>query len=91
MKIVRTFKLKITSKNPKFLEVATNYLKAINWLSQIIYQRKYPVTPPTISREFYGTIREKFHLPSQLTCSLFRHVYATYTTSLSANLTISSG
>lgn len=79
MKTVRTFRLKIISENPKFLEVSTNYLKAINWLSNIIYQRKYPITPPTLSREFYATIRENFHLPSQLTCSLFRHIYSTYT------------
>ena len=31
-----------------------------------------------MSKEFYGTVREKFNLPSQLTCSLFRHVVGTY-------------
>ena len=80
MKSLRIFKLKITSDNPTLLETSINYLNAINWISNIVYQRKYPITPPTLSREFYGTIREKFHLPSQLTCSLFRQVYATYTT-----------
>jgi IS605 OrfB family transposase len=78
MKIVRTYKLKIISENPKFLETSTNYLKAANWLSNIIYQRKKPSTAPSLSKEFYATVRENFNLPSQLTCSLFRHVVSTY-------------
>ena len=80
MKTIRTFKLKIISENNRLLEVSTNYLKAANWLSDIVFQRKKLSTSPTLSREFYSTVREKFNLPSQLTCSLFRQVYATYTT-----------
>lgn len=80
MKTVRTFKLKITSENTRFLEISTNYLNAINWLSKIVFERKKNTTAPNLSREFYATIREKFNLPSQLTCSLFRHVIATYRT-----------
>ena len=80
MKTVRTFKLKITSENKKFSEVSTSYLNAANWLSKIVFQRKKTSTAPALSREFYSTIREKFQLPSQLTCSLFRHVVSTYCT-----------
>jgi putative transposase len=80
MKTVRTFKLKITLENNEFLEVSQNYLQAINWISQILFQRNKNTTAPNLSREFYPTIREKFNLPSQLTCSLFRHVIATYRT-----------
>ena len=63
-----------------FLEVSTNYLTAINWLSKIVFERKKNTTAPSLSREFYSTIRDKFELPSQLTCSLFRHVISTYRT-----------
>ena len=78
MKTIRTFKLKLTSENPKLPEVSNNYLNAANWLSQIVFNNKKPSTSPALSREFYATIREKFNLPSQLTCSLFRHVISTY-------------
>jgi len=80
MKANRTFKLKLTSENPKLSDVSQKYLEAANWLSSIIHQRKKIQTPPTLSREFYGTVRKKFELPSQLTCSLFRHVVSTYRT-----------
>lgn len=80
MKAKRTFKLKLTSDNPKLLDVSQKYLEAANWLSSIIHDRKKIQSPPTLSREFYGTVRQKFQLPSQLTCSLFRHVVSTYRT-----------
>jgi putative transposase len=80
MKTVRTYKLKITSTNTRFTEVSINYLNAINWLSKIVFERKKNTTAPNLSREFYATIRENFELPSQLTCSLFRHIIATYRT-----------
>ena len=78
MKCSRTYKLKITTENQRFLEVAKAYQEAANWLSKIIFNRKYTQTPATLSKEFYGTVREKFKLPSQVTCSLFRHVVSTY-------------
>lgn len=75
---LRTYKLKITSNHPRFAELATIYKEAANWLSSIIFTRKKVQTPNALSKEFYGTIRDKFKLPSQLTCSLFRHVVSTY-------------
>lgn len=78
MKGLRTYKLKITSNHPKFVELATAYKAAANWLSAIIFKRRKINTPNFLSNEFYGTIRDKFHLPSQLTCSLFRHIVSTY-------------
>lgn len=78
MKGMRTYKLKITSNHPKFTELATSYKEAANWLSNIIYNRKIIDNPNHLSKEFYGTVRSKFNLPSQLTCSLFRHVVSTY-------------
>ncbi|NJL70405.1 MAG: transposase [Candidatus Competibacteraceae bacterium] len=78
MKAIRTVKLKITSENPEFSEVAASYKDAANWLSLIVFKQRKPSTPAKLSRHFYGTVRQKFQLPSQVTCSLFRHVVATY-------------
>lgn len=78
MKVLRTYKLKITSEHPKFSQHAEYYKDAANWLSNIIYHRKKVNTPGQLSKEFYATVREKFNLPSQLACSLFRHVVGTY-------------
>jgi len=80
MQAIRTTKLKLTSDNPRLLEVAVAYRNAANWLSEIIFTQGKPSTPASLSREFYGIVREKFQLPSQVTCSLFRHVVATYKT-----------
>jgi hypothetical protein len=77
-KALRTYKLKITSDHPKFSQHAESYKEAANWLSNLVYSRKKVNTPSQLSKEFYGTVREKFNLPSQLTCSLFRHVVGTY-------------
>lgn len=78
MKVLRTYKLKITSDHPKFGQYAESYKEAANWLSYIVFKRKKINTPNQLSKEFYGTVREKFNLPSQLTCSLFRNVVGTY-------------
>jgi IS605 OrfB family transposase len=80
MKAIRTVKLKLTSETTRFTEVATNYRNACNWLSPIVFALRKPSTPAQLSKEFYTTIREKFQLPSQVTCSLFRHVVSTYRT-----------
>ena len=79
MKSLRTYKLKITSGADKFYTVAINYRDACNWLSQIVFNRgNHPPSPNRLSKEFYATVREKFRLPSQVTCSLFRHIVSTY-------------
>ena len=79
MKSLRTYKLKITSGADKFHTVAINYRGACNWLSQIVFNRgNHPPSPNHLSKEFYVTVREKFKLPSQVTCSLFRHIVSTY-------------
>lgn len=78
MKSTRAVKIKITTENPKFQEVAENFRDAANWLSKIVHDRKKPGTAPSLHREFYATVREKFNLSSQVACSLFRHVVGTY-------------
>jgi IS605 OrfB family transposase len=78
MNNLRTYKLKITKSTDTFNSIATAYKDACNWLSQIIYHRHKIQIPNHLSREFYGTVREKFNLPSQVTCSLFRQVVGAY-------------
>lgn len=78
MKSIRTYKLKIISENQRFEEISESYIEAFNWLSKIVFDRKKPSTSPRLSNEFYGTIRENFGLPSQVTCSLFRHIVSVY-------------
>ena len=80
MKTLRTIKLKLTTSNPRLQEVAVNFKEAANWLSHIVFDRKKSCTPSALHREFYGTVRSKFNLPSQVTCSLFKHVVSTYRT-----------
>jgi IS605 OrfB family transposase len=80
MKTIRTYKLKLSTENTKFQEVATNYKAAANWLSMIVYNSKIIRNSISLQKEFYGSVREKFQLPSQVTCSLFRHVTGTYKT-----------
>ena len=78
MKSLRTYKLKITSDTTRFAEIAIAYRYAFNWLSPIVFAKGKPTTPNKLSNEFYGTVRANFGLPSQVTCSLFRHVVSTY-------------
>ena len=77
-KTLRTYKLKIISQHPRFARITASYKEAANWLSKIVFNRKQVISPNNLSREFYGKIREDFNLPSQLTCSLFRHITASY-------------
>ena len=80
MNALRTIKLKLTTTNPRLQEVGLNFREAANWLSSIVFQRGKPETPASLHREFYGTVRAKFGLPSQVTCSLFKYVVGTYRT-----------
>ncbi len=83
MKTIRTARLKLLTADPRFDAVSAAYLRAANWLSPIIFERGKPENANKLQREFYGTVREKFELPSQIVCSLFRHVVATYRTAKS--------
>jgi IS605 OrfB family transposase len=54
-----------------------NWLNACNWLSEIVFKSK-EINSNRLAQSYYKTVREKFKLPSQLTCTLFRTVSATY-------------
>lgn len=76
MKVIRTTKIKIkgSSKAP---EVIKNYLQALNWLSPLAFNSK-ELNANRLAKAYYPTLREKFNLPSQLACSICKHITATY-------------
>ena len=59
--------------------IAVSYLAAACWVSKQVFESK-ELNSNRLHRAFYATVREKFGLPSQLTCSLFRQVTASYKT-----------
>ena len=81
MKVIRTTKIKISSSS-KALEIIPNYLQALNWLSPIAFNSK-ELNSNHLAHVYYPTLREKFKLPSQLACSICKHITATYKTAKS--------
>ena len=61
-KALRTYKLKIISKHPRFAVIAASYKEAANWLSEIVFKRKKIDSPNQLSKEFYGEVRERTQL-----------------------------
>lgn len=76
MKTIRTIKLKFYGDH-KANAILPNWLNACNWLSKIVFNSK-EINSNRLQQAYYKTVREKFNLPSQLTCTLFRTVSATY-------------
>ena len=78
MKTIRTVKVKLTDTS-HVDEIVVRYLAAACWVSKQVFESK-ELNSNRLSRAFYATVRKKFKLPSQLTCSLFRQVTASYKT-----------
>lgn len=78
MKAIRTTKIKITGTT-KSDKIILDYLKAINWLSQIVFKTK-ELNSNRLSKAYYPILRDKFNLPSQIACSCCKHVTASYKT-----------
>lgn len=76
MKTLRTVKIKFSGSS-KAHTVAWRYLRAINWLSGIIFESK-ELNSIRIQKAHYATLREKFELTSQLSCSICKQISATY-------------
>ena len=55
------------------------WLSACNWLSKIVFESK-EINSNRLAQAHYKIVRDKFQLPSQLTCTLFRTVSASYKT-----------
>ena len=82
MKAIRTVKIKFSGDERHYDVLCLRYLDALNWLSPIVFETK-ELNSGKLQKQFYGTVREKFQIPSQLTCALFRQVTATYKTAKS--------
>lgn len=84
LKAIRTAKIKFSGDVEHYDALCIRYLDALNWLSPIVFKMK-ELNSGKLQKQFYGTVRDKFQIPSQLTCSLFRQVTATYKTAKSNN------
>jgi len=76
LKAIRTVKLRVTT-NSTIPE--RGWLVACNWLSKIVFETKN-TAPNSLHKAHYAQVRDKFGLGSQLTCSLFKTVTASYKT-----------
>ena len=77
MKAIRTIKLKVDGSR-KADPMVVNWLKAANWLSNIVFKTK-EMNSNRLSNAYYERLR-RFGLTSQLACSLCKTVTATYKT-----------
>ena len=71
-------KIKFTGQH-KADKLLPHWLSACNWLSKIVFETK-EINSNRLAQAYYKTVREKFNLPSQLTCTLFRTISAAYKT-----------
>jgi IS605 OrfB family transposase len=78
LKAIRIVKCKI-GESAHLDGMAVRYLAAACWVSKQVFESK-EMNSNRLSRAFYAVVREKFGIPSQLTCSLFRQVTASYKT-----------
>jgi putative transposase len=78
MKVIRTSKIKIKGSS-KAENVIKNYIKALNWLSPIVFNSK-EMNSNRLAKAYYPTLRGQFQLPSQLACSICKQITATYQT-----------
>ena len=76
LKAIRTIKVKV-GQSEHLDALAIRYLAASCWVSKQVFESE-ELNSNRLSRAFYATVREKFGIPSQLTCSLFRQVTASY-------------
>lgn len=81
VKTLRTIKVKVRGSK-KAPDRIKNYTEALNWLSRIVFDSK-ELNSNRLARAFYPTLREKFHLSSQLACSCCKQITATYKTAKS--------
>ena len=81
---IRTAKLKLidltSEQEAKILETCGAYVAACNFVSQWVFDNGFPLSAEAVQRKLYYEVREKFGLPSQLTCCVFRTVTARYKT-----------
>jgi IS605 OrfB family transposase len=76
MKTARTIKIKV-GESQKFDKLCKLFLASCNHISPKVFETKQTGVP-SLHKKYYATIRSKFKLPSQLTCSVFRTLSSVY-------------
>src|SRR5437660_8373652 len=81
MKMVMTAKLKLQTTPEQFAKLRTTqlaYRDSLNYVSQYAYDHGKMSNQVKLQDGTYDEIRARFHLPSQMACSVPRQVGATY-------------
>src|SRR5438105_4613052 len=81
MKTVRTAKIKLHTTPPQFAKLRQTqlaYRDSLNYVSQYAYAHGKLSNKVKLQDATYTEIRARFHLPSQMACSVPRQVGATY-------------
>src|SRR5207302_6576243 len=81
MKTVITAKLKLHTTSEQFAALRTTqlaYRDALNYVSQYAFAHGNMSNKVKLQEGTYDDIRARFHLPSQMACSVPRQVGATY-------------
>jgi putative transposase len=81
MKQVITAKLKLNPMMEQFhalRQTQLAYRDALNTVSQYAFEHSKTSSVTTLHRGMYADLRARYHLPSQLACSVERQVAATY-------------
>ncbi len=81
MKTVRTAKLKLNTTASQFQALRTTqlaYRDALNYVSQYSFEHGKMSNRIALQDGTYDEVRARFHLPSQMACSVPRQVGATY-------------
>jgi putative transposase len=83
MKVTITAKLKLHTSADQFQvlrQTQLAYRDALNYVSQYAFTHGKMSNRIALQDGTYETIRTRFHLPSQMACSVSRQVGATYKT-----------
>lgn len=76
MKLTLKFKLKYDTD---IIKTMFDYTAALNYVSSKEFNLNSKITNPVeLSKKYYSDIRDKFGLPAQHTCSIFRDIAAAY-------------
>src|SRR4051794_21723667 len=83
MKTVITAKIKLQTTPEQFAKLRTTqlaYRDSLNYVSQYAFENGKMSNQVKLQDGTYNEIRARFHLPSQMACSVPRQVGATYKT-----------
>src|SRR5215471_1530799 len=83
MKQVITAKLKLQATSEQFRALRTTqlaYRDALNYVSRYAYEHGKMSNKVGLQDGTYAEIRERYHIPAQMACSIPRQVGATYKT-----------